>query len=65
MKIMINGEKATVNCTRLDALLKELGHRPETVATAVNQEFVPVGQRAECELAEDDSIDIIAPMSGG
>lgn len=65
MKIRINGETQIVNCTRLDALLKELGHLPDTVATAVNQEFVPLSQRAAYQLCEDDSIDIIAPMSGG
>jgi sulfur carrier protein len=65
MKILINGEVDSVSCTRLDLLLDELGHPATSVATAVNQEFVPIDQRAQCQLVAGDSIEIIAPMSGG
>lgn len=65
MKIRINGETQEVECSTLQELLEHLGHPPHTVATAVNQEFVPVGERERHSLSDADSVDIIAPMSGG
>ena len=65
MKIRINGETRQVDCNTLHELLEHLGHGPSTVATAVNQEFVPISEREQYRLSADDSVDIIAPMSGG
>ena len=65
MRIRINGEEQQVECRTLHELLEDLGHGPSTVATAVNQEFVPIGERPDFTLSADDSVDIIAPMSGG
>lgn len=65
MKILINGEPQQVECTTLHELLEYLGHGATSVATAVNQEFVPIAERQQCVLSADDSVDIIAPMSGG
>lgn len=65
MKIRINGETRQVECNTLHELLEYLGHGPSTVATAVNQEFVPISEREQYRLSADDSVDIIAPMSGG
>ncbi len=65
MKIRINGEEALVQCDTLEALLAELGHEKDSVATAVNQEFVTKQMRESYTLTENDSVDIIAPMSGG
>ncbi len=65
MKIQINGETQQVECNTLHELLEHLGHGASTVATAVNQEFVPISEREQYRLSTDDSVDIIAPMSGG
>ena len=65
MKILINGQEVVLNSTTLHELLNSLGHEPESVATAVNQEFVSISKRPRCELDDGDSVDIIAPMSGG
>lgn len=65
MKILINGEPQQVQSSTLHELLEELGHGKSSVATAVNQEFVPISERSHHELSADDSVDIIAPMSGG
>ncbi len=65
MKIQINGEELTVSSNTLSELLLELDHEPMSVATAVNQVFVPREQRKECQLCDNDTVDIIAPMSGG
>lgn len=65
MKIRINGKEEVMSSTTLEKLLSDLGHEPESVATAVNQEFVSISKRPRCELDDGDSVDIIAPMSGG
>ncbi len=65
MKILINGQEVVLNSTTLHELLNSLGHEPESVATAVNQEFVSIEKRSRHELNDGDSIDIIAPMAGG
>lgn len=65
MKIRINGEDCELDCANLAQLLDELGHTANQVATAVNQEFVPAAERARCILSDGDSVDVIAPMSGG
>lgn len=65
MKILINGKEEVLHSTTLKELLDSLGHDPESVATAVNQEFVSIDKRSHHDLADGDSIDIIAPMSGG
>lgn len=65
MKIRINGEEKQVKSDTLDDLLDELGHERGSVATAVNQEFVPRAMRKHYALTDNDSVDIIAPMSGG
>ncbi len=65
MKIRINGNEEVMRSTTLEKLLSDLGHEPESVATAVNQEFVSISKRPFCELDDGDSVDIIAPMSGG
>ena len=65
MKIVLNGKPADIACDTLQALLIELDHNKNVVATAVNKEFVPMADRASTELSEGDHIEIIAPMSGG
>ena len=46
MKISINGVAKDVTSTNLTAVLHEAGYGDASVATAVNGNFVPVGQRA-------------------
>ncbi len=65
MKIRINGQETLVKCHTLSELLVELDHEPTSVATAVNQTFIPRHQRQEHQLCDNDIVDIIAPMSGG
>jgi len=45
--------------------LEELGYGGSTVATALNGEFVPANLRAAAALAEDDRLEVLAPMQGG
>ncbi|WP_424964842.1 sulfur carrier protein ThiS [Dinoroseobacter sp. S375] len=64
MQLVINGTATEVTATTLSDLLTELGHTG-TVATALNETFVPVGARATQTLSPGDRIEILAPMQGG
>jgi sulfur carrier protein len=65
LRIRLNGEDRQVEATRLDHILEELGYGGAVVATAVNGDFVAVPMREETFLAEDDAIEVLAPMQGG
>ena len=65
MKISVNGEMIETKAETLAGLLDELGKADEKVATALNEGFVPVGQRAHTALANGDRIEIVAPRQGG
>ncbi|MGF7161408.1 sulfur carrier protein [Rhodoligotrophos appendicifer] len=65
MKITINGDAREVTSTDLAGLLLELGYGEVVVATAVNEAFVPMGQRADLELAAGDRVEVLTPMQGG
>jgi sulfur carrier protein len=65
MKIILNGEPLETDCETLQALLDGLEHGTQSVATAVNKEFVPITARNSYQLKSGDLIEIIAPMAGG
>ena len=65
MKIILNGEPREVTASRLDDLMEELGYAGAKVATAVNEDFVAVGARANITLTEGDRLEVLAPMQGG
>jgi len=65
MRLMLNGQEVEVAASALPAILEELGYDPATVATAVNEEFVPRAARAEVRLTEGDRLEIVAPQRGG
>ncbi len=65
MRIEVNGEPQEIDATSLSEALARLGLAEATVATALNGEFVPRGQRAGTRLREGDRIEIVAPMKGG
>ena len=65
MKLTINGEHHDVAAATLAALLAELDYDGGWLATALNGEVVPAGERAGCPLADGDRIEILAPMKGG
>ncbi len=64
-RVLVNGEAREVAAATLQALLDELGYADIVVATAVNQDFVPVPARASRALATGDAIEVLAPMQGG
>ena len=65
MKISINGIAKDVTSTNLAAVLHEAGYDDARVATAVNGNFVPVGQRESCSIEAGDQVEIVAPRQGG
>ena len=65
MKIRINGQLEDIDADSLDAALTQLGYGDAKVATAVNGEFVPEGNRSTYVLQDGDRLEVLAPMQGG
>lgn len=65
MKIDVNGTPQEVEAKTLDALLAELGHPAEGVATALNGDFIARGERAATPVRDGDRVEVLAPMKGG
>ncbi|MEM1346719.1 MAG: sulfur carrier protein ThiS [Pseudomonadota bacterium] len=65
MKIVVNGTPTTTHAETLERLLAELGKADAKVATAVNEDFVPVPSRASHRLHDGDRVEIVAPHQGG
>lgn len=68
MKIRINGEWEDIPSARALTLAELLAQRhgsAESLAVAVNAEFVPRGAHAQHSLCEGDDIEIVAPQAGG
>lgn len=65
MKLTVNGELRVVSASTLETLLAELGFEPEFLATALNSDFVPAEERADCHLKDGDKIEILSPRQGG
>jgi sulfur carrier protein len=64
--ITVNGEPHQLHAgDTLADLLLQLGHAPDSVATAVNGAFVPRGDRAAQALHPGDQITCFQPIVGG
>lgn len=65
MRIEVNGKALEVASTTLADLIRELDYGDQTVATALNQNFVRKTDRHATELKEGDSVEILVPRQGG
>jgi sulfur carrier protein len=65
MHISINGKAHEVQAATLAALLAEFDYGDATVATALNQAFVRVADRATTALKDGDAVEILVPRQGG
>ena len=65
MRVTVNGQPYETGVATLAELLSELNYDGAVVATALNGEFTPKGERLETTIAENDAIEVIAPMKGG
>ncbi len=69
MKITLNGEMHTPTAPAdapltLERLLTDCGFTG-TLATALNEAFVPADARAETPVQDGDRVEVLAPMQGG
>jgi sulfur carrier protein len=65
MRIQVNGVWRETAVAQLAAALQELGYGDSIVTTALNGDFVAVGERAATHLTEGDQLEVLAPMQGG
>ncbi len=65
MQITLNGQTVETQQTTLDQLLIEQGYVDCSVATAYNDQFVPISQRQTITLQANCVIEVVAPMQGG
>ena len=66
IEIRLNKESRQVeDGTTLAALIASLGQTPAALATAVNGDFVPRGQRQACRLQQGDAVTTFQPITGG
>lgn len=65
-QITVNGEPRSIDDgTTLADLVAALGQPPQSLATAVNDEFVPRGARASLPLRDGDAVFTFQPITGG
>ncbi|AEG32354.1 sulfur carrier protein ThiS [Thiomicrospira cyclica] len=64
MIVIINGEPTDTISTNLAGLVAKLNIEG-AFALALNENFVPKSQYADTPIAENDRIEIVAPMQGG
>lgn len=66
ISIALNGEARTEPIgISLAELIASLGATPQSLATAINQHFVPRDARAARILADGDAITTFQPITGG
>jgi len=65
-QITVNGEPRAIDAAQtLADLVAELGEPPQSLATAVNGEFVPRSARATVQLRDGDAVFTFQPITGG
>ena len=66
LQITINGEPRTVpESATLADLVSALGEAPQSLATAINGDFVPRNAREGTRLREGDAVFTFQPITGG
>jgi sulfur carrier protein len=66
LDIIVNGQAHTLAASdTLAVLIGRLGHAPESVATALNGEFVARGERAARVLRSGDKVTCFQAITGG
>jgi sulfur carrier protein len=67
MQLRINGKKQEVGegIMSLRHLLEKLGYEPDSIAVALNGQFVPRHQYTTCMVQDEHELEVVAPMQGG
>jgi sulfur carrier protein len=65
-RIQLNGKPLEVaDGSNLEQLVATMAAAPQSLATAVNQEFVARDSRAACVLRDGDEVFTFQPITGG
>ena len=65
MRVIVNQQvRELAPASKVSDLLTVLDAKPP-YAVAVNLQFVPISQHAEYVLQDNDSVEIISPVTGG
>lgn len=65
MNIRVNGVECDVKASDLEGLLAELDYADQTVATALNRNFVRKKDRGAAKISDGDEVEILTPRQGG
>ena len=65
ISITYNGNKITLNNTKLLEALTELNIKDDQFALAINETFVPKSDYTSITLKQNDSLELLTPMQGG
>ncbi|MFZ3128532.1 MAG: sulfur carrier protein ThiS [Rhodoferax sp.] len=65
LTVVVNGSPQPTAARTLQHWVEAQDVLPDTLATAVNGNFVPRSQRAQCLLADGDTILTFQPIQGG
>ncbi len=65
MNIRVNGIECDVKASDLESLLAELDYADQTVATALNRNFVRKKDRGATRISDGDEVEILTPRQGG
>lgn len=66
MQLLINGEPHELTeAASVADVIRKLGYESNSIAVAINGEFVPRHQYATFTLQERQELDVVAPMQGG
>lgn len=65
MRIVLNGHSIETAAMTLAELVTEKEFDAASVATALNQTFVPRDMRHEADLHEGSHVEVLSPMQGG
>ena len=65
MNIRVNGVECEVKACDLESLLTELDYAEQTVATALNRNFVRKKDRGATRISDGDEVEILTPRQGG
>ncbi len=64
--MLINGEERTLQqAATLDALLKQLGYRPQLVAVELNGEIIKQTAFTSTMITDADKLEIVSFVGGG
>ncbi len=66
LRISLNGEARSIpSGTSVDALVLDLGLRPEVVAVELNERLVSRSERAATLLRDGDRVEVVTLVGGG